>query len=140
MAMSEERRANPNPLDIGGVLAILYTIVYFAMVGLLFFKSIPPENKDLINTLVGIMSAVQMAIIQWVFGSSKNAEAQQRSSEQRQGRAESVVQKIAETVPVAALAAVGGPAVTPAPRNPETGNVPAAEVQPEGDSDDKARP
>lgn len=95
-----ERRANANPLDIAGALAGLYTLSYMVMVGLLFFISIPPDNKDLVNTLVGIMSAVQMAIIQFYFGSSKNAEATQRAVAQRQERTETaLVQTIAQGAP-----------------------------------------
>lgn len=107
--MSEERRANPNPMDISGALAALYTIAYMVMVGLLFFVSIPAENKDLINTLVGIMSAVQMAIIGFFFGSSKNAEATQRATEQRSARTESVLQETIRAVPKVAAAVAGAP-------------------------------
>lgn len=105
MSDVEERRANPNPFDIAGVLAILYTIGYLVMVGMLYFITIPEANKEPLLQLFGLMSAIQMALIAFYFGSSRNAEATQRAIEQRQGRAEAVVQKIAETVPVAAAVA-----------------------------------
>lgn len=52
------------------VLALLYTVGYFGILGLMWKFTIPPESKDLINTLFGIISAAQMAIITYYFGSS----------------------------------------------------------------------
>lgn len=106
-----ERRANPNPLDVAGVLACFYTVGYLAMVGLLFFVQIPETNEKPLLQLFGLMSAIQMALIGFFYGSSKNAEATQRDIAQRQGRSEAVVQEIAKTVPVAAaVAAASAPA------------------------------
>lgn len=92
--MTEERRANPNPMDIAGVLAILYTVGYLVMVGFLFFIKIPVENKDPMLQLFGLMSAIQMALISFYFGSSKAAEATSRALAQRQGRTDAVMQEI----------------------------------------------
>ena len=136
-ARTEERRTNPNPFDIAGVLAILYTIGYLVMVGLLYFVGIPLANKDPLLQLFGLMSAIQMALIGFYFGGSKQVEATQRAAEQSKARAETVVQEIAKTVPIAAAVAAGTAAagtVTPAPTNPETGVIPAAEVHPTGDT------
>lgn len=70
------------------------------------------------------MSSIQLQLIGFYYGGSKHAEATQRAIEQRQGRAAAVVEEIAKTVAPAPPAG----AVTPAPMNPETGNVPAAET------------
>lgn len=113
MIIEGERRANPNPLDIAGFLACLYTLGYLAMVGLLFFVEIPAANKEPLLQLFGLMSAIQMAIIGFFYGSSKNAEATQRAIEQRQGRSEAIVQEIAKTVPVAAAVAAAASAAPP---------------------------
>lgn len=102
----EERRANPNPRDIAGALALLYTGVFAVTVLLLLFFPIPEKNKEPLLQLFGLMSAIQMAIVAFYYGSSKSGEATQRAVEQRQGRADAIVQEIAKAAPAAvALAA-----------------------------------
>lgn len=86
-----ERRATPNPYDIAGALAILYTLAYMGMVTLLFFITVPTGNQQIVNTLIGIMSMIQGAIIQFFFGSSKAAETTQRAVIQQQARAVEVI-------------------------------------------------
>lgn len=140
--MSEERRANANPFDVSGIIAIIYTLGFIGLATLLYFIPIPATNKDALLYLFGILSGIQLSIMAFLYGGSKALEAQQRATEQRQGRSAAVVEEIAKAaapVAAAAVAAATGqptvstePAVTPAPMNPETGNVPAAEtVQPE---------
>lgn len=102
--MSEERRANPNPLDVAGALASLYTLGYLGMVACLFFIQIPDANREPLLQLFGLMSAIQMALISFYFGSSKSGEATQRAIQQRQGRSEAVIQEIAKAVPTLPLA------------------------------------
>jgi hypothetical protein len=50
-------------------LALLYTVGYFIILIIVFIFPIK-ENQQLINTLFGIISAAQMAIITYYFGSS----------------------------------------------------------------------
>lgn len=97
--MIVERRATPNPLDVAGILAILYTAGYICMVGLLFFVVVPVENKEPLLQLFGLMSAIQMALIAFYFGSSKSGEMTQRAIEQRQGRAEATIQEMVKINP-----------------------------------------
>jgi hypothetical protein len=40
-----------------GVLALLLTLGLFAVVGALFFLPIPEENRDLLTTIIGVLSA-----------------------------------------------------------------------------------
>jgi hypothetical protein len=51
-------------------LALFYTIAYFAVLWQLWEQPVKKEAKELINTLFGILSAAQMAIIGYYFGSS----------------------------------------------------------------------
>ena len=51
-------------------LALCYTIAYFVVLWLLWQIPVPKEAKELINTLFGILSAAQMSIIGYYFGSS----------------------------------------------------------------------
>lgn len=76
-------------------LALLYTGGYLAMVGALFFVDIPPNNKEVMLTLIGIMSAAQMAIIKHYFDGSKGAEAAQIANITRASRTDAVIQEIA---------------------------------------------
>ena len=56
-------------------LAYLYTLGYFAIIGIVIFKGIPVEAKDLIIALLGMMSAALMAINGYYFGSSSGSAA-----------------------------------------------------------------
>lgn len=49
-------------------IAILYTLAYFAMVFCVMFI---PHTDEIPASLQGIMSAAQLAIIQYYFGASK---------------------------------------------------------------------
>lgn len=52
-------------------LAYLYTGGYFIMLAALFKFGVPDEgSKDLLNTLIGILSAAEVGIITYYFGSS----------------------------------------------------------------------
>lgn len=123
--MSEDRRADDKQvrLSIAGVLAILYTIGYFCLTGLLYFVDIPDSNEKPLIFLLGLMSGPQVAIIQWAFGSSQSAEVAQRASEQRQGRSETAVSELIKTVPAmvtvaASAAAANGKSAPSAPEKP----------------------
>lgn len=70
---------NRRKTDGAMVLATLYVIGYFCMVGALFFIDIPTNNKELVFTLAGIMSTVQAAILGYYFGASKQSEQLQRA-------------------------------------------------------------
>lgn len=118
-----ERRATQNPADVTGLVAIIYTVGFMTLAGLLYFFEIPTSNKDALLYLFGILSGVELSIVAFYFGSNKNAEAVQRAVVQQQAR---TVEVLAQATPVGA--------VTPAPMNPATGNVPAAEVHPTGDT------
>lgn len=52
------------------VLAVLYTVSYFAVLVFLWKYPVKENARELINTLFGILSAAQMAIISYYFGSS----------------------------------------------------------------------
>lgn len=125
----EERLRTPDQSEGAYILAILYTLGYLGMMAALMFVEIPTNNRELLLTLVGIMSAAQLGIIKFYYDGSQAAVKAQSANIVRAARNEGALQEIAKSVPsVAAVAATAVPAVTPAPPNPETGNVPAAEV------------
>lgn len=54
-------------------LAYAYTIGYFSIVGIVIVNGISPEVKDLVNALLGMMSAALIAINGYYFGSSSGS-------------------------------------------------------------------
>lgn len=55
------------------ILAGLYTVGYFSILIIAIFYKFPPENQDALNTLFGMLSAAQLSIVQYYFGSSKGS-------------------------------------------------------------------
>ncbi len=52
---------SPRTVDI---IAILFTLGYFAVLLLSFFRPFPESNKDVLNFLLGILSAVMLKIVE----------------------------------------------------------------------------
>lgn len=55
------------------VLAYLYTFGYFAVLGWVFKFGVPENAKELVNILIGILSAAEVGIISYYFGSSSGS-------------------------------------------------------------------
>ena len=111
MTEPEERRTNPTPFDVTGIIAVLYTVGFLTLASMLYFFPIPPSNKDALLYLFGILSGVQLSIIAYLFGSSKSGEASQRAVEQSKIKSEAAIQEIAKAQP----SVVTVPAVAPSP-------------------------
>ena len=56
-------------------LAYAYTLGYFAIIGVVIIHGIPAEVKDLVISLLGMMSAALLAINGYYFGSSSGSDA-----------------------------------------------------------------
>lgn len=94
--IEHERRKTDIPLgDTSRILAILYTIGFLIMSGMLFFIDVPTDNRILVTSVVSIMSAVQTGIVGYYFGSSKNAEVSQKAAILSKDKAETSLQTIA---------------------------------------------
>ncbi|MBI5749596.1 MAG: hypothetical protein HZA00_10775 [Nitrospinae bacterium] len=52
------------------VLAYAYTIGYFAILGVIMKWGVPDNAREMINILIGILSAAEVGIITYYFGSS----------------------------------------------------------------------
>jgi hypothetical protein len=55
------------------VLAGVFIVGYFALIGFILIKVIPPENKDIALILFGTLTAGVSAILSYFFGSSKSS-------------------------------------------------------------------
>ena len=89
-----DRRAST--LDGAYALALLYTLGYLAMMLALMFVNIPENNRELLLTLAGIMSAAQLGIIKHYYDGSKIAETAQVANIGRARAADAVIQGIAQ--------------------------------------------
>ncbi len=127
--MIEERRADDHKVDGAYALAILYTIGYLAMMFALMLLEIPVSNREVLLTLVGIMSAAQLGIIKYYYDGSKGADQVQQANIARSVRSEAVVQELAKAAPVTAAAAVAAATGAPTPPAPVEPIIPV--VQPE---------
>lgn len=128
--MFERRRSLRN--DAAYMLAVLYTSGFLGVVFVVILKDVPKESAPIVQQLISIMSMIQAAIAGYFYGASKAAnESNQTVSRIAEAAAPAQVLAVAaarapaHTEPVVPAAP---DAVTPAPKNPETGNVPAAEV------------
>ena len=52
------------------ILAFSYTLGYFALLFVVMFHDLPDGAHDLLNTLIGVLSAAQVGIMNYYFGSS----------------------------------------------------------------------
>lgn len=96
----KRRRDTDTPLgDTARILALMYTLGYFVLIISLMWKGIPEDNKDVVNTLVGILSIIQTGIINYYFGGSKAVDAAQRAGVSGRAQADAVIQDIAKAVP-----------------------------------------
>jgi hypothetical protein len=59
------------------ILAYLYSFGYFFILALIIFKVTPIDEKikDLVNVLLGVLSAAEVGIISYYFGSSSGSAA-----------------------------------------------------------------
>jgi hypothetical protein len=115
-------RREPHTEDGAYVLAILFTIGYFAFLGVLMFYAIPDQNKELMLTLAGILSAAMLGIVKYFYDGSKSADKVQSANIARSVKSEAVVQDIAKAAAPVAAAAVAA-ATGAAPPSPPTGSI-----------------
>jgi hypothetical protein len=54
-------------------LAWVYSGGYFVLLGFTMLQPFPPANSDVLNALLGVLSAAELAIVQYYFGSSKGS-------------------------------------------------------------------
>jgi len=58
----------PRTIDL---LSIVYTVGYFSTLGIAFFQEFPGANAEVLNVLLGILSAIMLKIVESYF--SKDA-------------------------------------------------------------------
>lgn len=116
----DDRRLT-DPADGAYALAIMFTVGYFAFLWMLMVYPIPDQNKELMLTLAGILSAAMLGIVKYFYDGSKSSDKVQTANIARSVKSESVVQSIAQSaapVAAAAVAAAAGAPTPPAPTAP----------------------
>jgi hypothetical protein len=103
----------------GDYLAFLYTVGFLLMVAAIIYYPVPKDNAQLVNTLITIMSTIQIGIGKCYYDRSKADTAVQKSTAVQQAKASSALQEIAIAAPAAAAVAAATVAPTPpAPTEP----------------------
>lgn len=87
--MLEERRTPPLSRDPAFILAVIYTIGFFVVVGFIFFVVVPQANEDIIKQIMPILSAIQLGIVQYFYN---------KSNQQSRERTDQTVEKVASAV------------------------------------------
>jgi heme A synthase len=55
------------------VLAAIFVLGFFVLVGMLLSKGIPEQNQELLHLSIGTLLAIVTMIMQWFFGSSRGS-------------------------------------------------------------------
>lgn len=109
--------------DPAFVLAVLYTIGFFGVVFSLFLVTIPPDNKDTINQIMPILSAIQLGIVQYFY---------QKQAQTNRENADDTIKKLADTASTTAKTAAVAAGIPlkdiPAPADRELGQVEKADT------------
>lgn len=116
--MSEQRRADLICWEPGDVLAFIYTLCYMVMVGAVMYFKIPTENVQIVNTLVTIMSTIQIGIGKYYYDRTRADSIAQRATAVRQSTADTAIQEIAKAAAPVAAAAVAAATGAIAPSAP----------------------
>jgi hypothetical protein len=110
--IGSDRRFNFQPIESSYGLATLYTIGFLGLIFSLLHTEIPSGNRELMLTLVGIMSAAQLAIIKFFYDGSRSADKAQQANIARSVKSEATLQEIAKAVPTIAATVPAAPPST----------------------------
>lgn len=58
--------------EIRNIIAVLYIVMIIGFIYVLAFKPVPPENKDLVNVLGGVVIGGVGVILSFLYGTSKD--------------------------------------------------------------------
>ncbi len=100
--MMDDRRLI-DPAEGAYALAIMFTVGYFAFLWMLMVYPIPDQNKELMLTLAGILSAAMLGIVKYFYDGSKSADKVQSANIARSVKSEAVVQDIAKATATGTL-------------------------------------
>lgn len=74
-ALARIARLLRRELDVAGILALLITVGFFAVVFVLALRTAPIDNRDILNIVVGMLGAGWGSAVQYYFGSSRGRDA-----------------------------------------------------------------
>jgi len=122
--VTEQRSTDLDPRwEAADVLATIYTLGYLSMVGATMCLSIPEPNQQIVNTLVSLMSAIQLGIGKFYYDGSKADKQAQKAAVVQQARTSSAIQEIAKGAAVAPL-----PPAPAAPISADNTETPTKEI------------
>ncbi len=94
MTTDDRRITDSDCWDSALIMAIIYTTTYAMMITMIVFVEIPVANADVVKILAGIMTAIQVNIVQYFFGNTKTADTSQRLIAQSKERTDSVLREV----------------------------------------------
>lgn len=112
---AEDRRVDSNGWEPGDYLAFVYTMGFLAMVAGVMYFAIPKDNVQIVNTLVTIMSTIQIGIGKCYYDRAKADISMQKSAAVQQAKASSVLQAIAQAAPSVVTVPAATGTLPPAP-------------------------
>lgn len=59
---------------INAILSVVIIVSTFLIFDALLFKRVPPENKDVVLFILGVLSSIVSQVISYYFGSSKGSD------------------------------------------------------------------
>lgn len=118
--MIEDKRVTDIPLgDPARILAILYTIGYFAIVFMMMLRPLPEGNESALNQLIGALTIIQTGIIAFYFRGSKADETTQNKIMAGKEKTDAAILEIAKAAPAVAPALAAAPEAQPATQPPK---------------------
>ncbi len=88
------RFTDPQCWDASLVMGVIYTMIYGGFLGIILLAPVPTANQTTVDILAGAMTIIQTNIVQYFFGSSKNAESTQRLIAQSKEKTDTALREL----------------------------------------------
>ena len=71
-----------NKVSVQVIVAVISIIASYGLLYFLIFKAVPPENKDLVNVMIGVVcGSTVSAIMGWLYTTNKHQTRQTKNDE-----------------------------------------------------------
>jgi hypothetical protein len=84
--MTELMRKISKSMDVRNTIGMVFTMMSFLFLFRLLYTKIPPENKDVVIAIAGVIVGQLVTINGYYFGQSKSEVEQQKSDRDEKGK------------------------------------------------------